>query len=449
MSQDLVFVWTRIVGYACRIVLCSLCVVISACSNDEGSTDPSTGVRRDTVDATQDTASAILRTPLMFCAKNFDSYGEVRDTFTITGRDFSATRPFKIWLVRVDGTARDTLRLFDNDSATTTFWFNQTMISTMRWIPKGRYRAEIVDAQTHRLLRSVHPELEVRSLQLRPLSKTTYYAGDRIKLTTVLPWGYTNVSGQPEYPRPRISAWIGDQQLKIAPSTREYTPGIDPLYDVDLFASVHGTGRIRLIDSSINEEALGPIITINALPYTKYFTRATLEWDRAVTWTEATIRRDGSPDTTVMERTLRDTIHAIIERGCCDTTTRGDTTKLTDAFSRNGRWQAIVVVDADRTLCRSILLTYNRSTSKRTPFSANGSCEAVRLTLVDVPITILADGSWVAELDAPTFASKVVDLTLSTSAYDEDGYGYGSAIQANGVILPANPMRFRLQLHSQ
>jgi hypothetical protein len=432
------------------LLLLVLCAILTACSDEPGPVQPSTDVQRDTTDIESDTMAVILRTPLMYCPFNtLWVEDKARDTFTITGIGFERIHPFKIRLKRIDGASNDELLLFDNDDPKTAFWFNDRMISTMRWIPKGTYRVEIIDARTHRLLHSVLPDLEVRSLQLRPLSKTTYDAGDRIKLTTVFPWGYTNVRGRPEYPSPRISAWIGDQQLKTTYIPREYSPGTDPLYDVNLSASVPGTGRIRLIDSSINEEALGPIITINAVPYTKYVARATLEWDHTVTWTDTTVRSVGSSDTSVAERTLRDTIHASIRRGCCDTITRGDTTKLTNEVATNDRWQAVIVVDVDRTLCRSIHVWYFRQSSSYYRPGWSASSEGVWLKLADVPVTVLADGSWLIELDAPGFATHVSELSLTTSQsyYGEDGNG--SSTRSVGAIQQGAPMRFRMLLHAQ
>lgn len=464
MSPQPCIVWTRIARYACMVLLYGLTIAVSACTDDEVEqpTGPSSGVlreaaktyrdsvnraRRDTTDVSDDTTAAVLRTPIMYCSFMERVYDrETRDTFTITGHSFVNMAPFQVWLVRVDGPMAETLKYFDNDQEKYRFWYNDNMISTMRWIPKGRYRALIVDARTHKVLQNVKPDLVVRSLQLQPLVKTTYDAGDRISLQTVFPWGYTNAYKYPNYPKPRLTAWLGDRQLYFAPSTGESSPGVDPIFYVELIASVVGTGRLSLRDSSINEEAFGPVITINDVPYTKYFEKATFEWDHAVAWTKTSVI---GVDTSVTTYWERDTISSIVSRGCCDNITRGDTTKLTDQIRPNDRWQCVVVVDAARTRCRSIQLTYRRSSSYHSTGYSDGSSESVHLSLVDVPAVELTDGSWLIELDATTFATHVskADLLMTSYVYTPGGPGHTTSTE--GVIRPQDSMRFKLLLHAK
>jgi hypothetical protein len=453
MSQDLVFVWTRIVGYACRWVLFGLCVVISACSDEDGATDPSSGVRRDTADASQDTTMAILRTPLMYCARNYNPYIEVRDTFTITGRDFSATRPFKIWLVRVDGTSRDTLRLFDNDSVKTAFWFNQSMISTMRWIPKGRYRAEIVDARTHRRMAKVTPDLEVRSLQLRPMERTSFESGDQISLTTVFPWAFDLPYNVDAYLKRYITVWLGDRQLKVDTKidmTNPY-PEHTSFYWLSAAASFSGTGQIKVRDSFLNEEALGPNITIADVPYTRYFAYGEVTWDKVMTWRYTDTVRYletivSGKDSTY---TQRDTFRVRLRRGCCDTVTRGDTTRFTNGRDTNGFTQSVIIIDADASICRWITMEYVHSTSYSSNKESSNGRTTRSIILRDVPATVLADGSWSIDLDRAAFMRHLVSLDFSgwnSSTHVDYSNRFNQLV---GTLTDSDPMRFRLLLSAR
>lgn len=439
---------TKLYGHLA--LLCVVCFVFTACSGDEESSpvDPSGDgpvIERDTALTWTRQHEATLLTPVLYCHPNESAaiMMDVRDTFTIRSSRLTQLPRFVVWLVSLNDALPDTLHLFDNNHQSTSFWFDDHKISTMRWIPQGRYRVLIVDAGSHAVLRSVAPDLEVRSLLITGVNKTEASLSDSFHVYLKMPYYRGDARAR------NLTAWMGTTQLPIRYSNGSpYEYGLD--HAVTVVASSPGSGVLVLREGRSGQESTGPHITVHDVAFSKYFRSADLTWSRRLDWKFEYRLRCGETVLQAKDSSFltQDTLTKRIERGCCDTLTRGDTTKLTSAENNNDRWQAIIVVDTSALTCRFIRLFWHHSESYRDRTEVSGYYDEEVLSLVNVPVQVMPSGAWQIDLDERTISDHLAGSTFLRS-YTWRGIDCFARSQTSvGELNVSVPMRLRLLLNA-
>lgn len=431
-------------------VLSVLAITLVACGEPDGPIAPDTNdgtdpVVVDTAPTTRAERPATLLTPTMYCHyRDVDRfYIDPRDTITIASGRLRSLPEFNVILIRTIGDTTDTLRLLDNRDPATSFWFDDTRISTVRWIPNGRYRVEIVDAINGTLLRRVYPDLEVRSLLLTGVSATSMARSATFKAKLLIPYFKGDARWR------RVTAWMGSTQLAIEYS--DASPyGVSFDNEFIIRASHPGSGVFMLRDEHSSEETTGPVITITDVPYSKYFTHASLSWIRTINWHKTTtttlsdevVKRK---DTTFI---TTDTLLSDIRRGCCDTLTRGDTTKLTTTVNDQGRWQAVIVVDTAARACRSIILFWREYSSYSDRVDRSNASKFHSIRLRDVPVIIDDQGSWIIRLREADLERHMAEQVFRNDSVSE--FVWTKTVhQAVGMLDPASPLYLELVLFTE
>jgi hypothetical protein len=397
--------------------------LLQACRSSDSIVDPGPTEQPDT-------SGPVLETPQMWCTLlPYYNGPHGIDTITISWQGLNSLPEFYVRAIRQDTATGDTIVLMNNRDQYKRFWYNDRLVSAERWIKPGRWRVELVAHDTWEVLGTTTPDLTVRYLKIDSVSDTEILAGSRF--TVYLYKALTGPNGTlTTYFPSEVTAWLDDKQLKIFPGDQKEIYAWHWWFWLSVEATSVGSGRIIIKDARCNEIAYGPQITISHPPYSVYFKTGDLNLTTNVSWHSTyTVHSNGELKSR-RETTYTDdsTFIQQLYRYCCDSTTKGDTSKFTRTDGRWPLWQAIIVVDTSSSSCPYVRLFIDYMDKPELPRRYN-------LEFRNMPATISSDGTWIISLDAEAFSRHITTSSFWFGYSDYERGGTSTRLDANGQLL--------------